>query len=130
MQCNALIIKTTAKQVWLYFIRKATRPGYTQALRRIFRLFGVHQKIANLIPRLNQTTKKKIPTPKIPGIEHLKPQKIPRASLSLEIRSIPPPPGYFTGARSVLLVHIRDSASWLVHFCYCFVVKLAGVWDI
>ena len=29
MQCNALHIKTTAKQSWLYFICRITRPGYT-----------------------------------------------------------------------------------------------------
>ena len=28
MQCNALNIKTVAKQVWFYFIRGTTRPGY------------------------------------------------------------------------------------------------------
>ena len=28
MQCDALNIKTAAKQVWLYFIRRATRLGY------------------------------------------------------------------------------------------------------
>ena len=27
MQCNELNIKTAAKQVWLFFIRKTTRPG-------------------------------------------------------------------------------------------------------
>ena len=27
MQCNALNIKTAAKQVWLYFIRGTTQPG-------------------------------------------------------------------------------------------------------
>ena len=28
MQCNALNIKTVAKQVWFYFIRGTKRPGY------------------------------------------------------------------------------------------------------
>ena len=28
MQCNALNIKTVAKQVWFYFIRGTTRLGY------------------------------------------------------------------------------------------------------
>ena len=28
MQCNVLNIKTPTKQVWLYFIRRTTRPGY------------------------------------------------------------------------------------------------------
>ena len=27
MQCNALNFKTAAKQIWLYFIRRTTRPG-------------------------------------------------------------------------------------------------------
>ena len=48
-------------------------------------------------PCLNQvTTKKYLPKffyPKISGIENLKPPKILRSSLSLEIRSTPPPPG-------------------------------------
>ena len=34
------------------------------------------------------------PTPKNPGIEHFKPEKILRSSPSLEIRSIPPTPGF------------------------------------
>ena len=46
-------------------------------------------------PYLNQATQKitcqKFPTPKIPEIQNLKPQKILRSSLSLETRSTPPP---------------------------------------
>ena len=38
IQCNALNIKTTIKQVWLYFIRSSTQHR-TQTLPQIFRLF-------------------------------------------------------------------------------------------
>ena len=56
-------------------------------------------------PYLNQATKKNtcqnFPTQKNPEIENFKPPKILRLSLSLEIRSTPPPP-LGTQAKKVL----------------------------
>ena len=58
MQCNALNIKTTAKQVWLHFIRRTTRPGYAGTTTNLQIVFNT-QKNPNLNPRLNQVPQKK-----------------------------------------------------------------------
>ena len=80
MRYNALNIKTVAKQVWFYFIRGTTRPGYA----------GIITKN----PYLNQATRKNtcqnFPTQKTAEIENFKPKKIHRSSLSLETRSHSP----------------------------------------
>ena len=76
MQCNALNIKTVAKQVWFYFICTTLLLGY----------------IGN--PYLNQATQKKY-LPKFflphknPEIKVFKLKKILQSSLSLEIWSNP-----------------------------------------
>ena len=35
MQCNTLNIKTATKQVWLYFIRRTTQPGYAGTITNV-----------------------------------------------------------------------------------------------
>ena len=79
MQCNTLNIKTAAKQVWLYFIRKTTRPGRGTTM--------------NLQTVLNtQKILARFSYPKNPKIENFNPHppfppKILRSSPSPEIRS-------------------------------------------
>ena len=36
----------------------------------------------------------------------------------------------FTRTGFVIVVKIRDTASWLVHLCYCFSIQLTCVWNI
>ena len=53
MQCNALNIKTAAKQVWLYFIRRTTRPGYASTTMNLQIVLNNQKN-----PYLNQATQK------------------------------------------------------------------------
>ena len=91
MQCNALNIKTVAKQVWFYFIRGTTRPGYAGANPQI-----VLNTPKN--PYLNQATQKNtcqtFPTQKNPEIENFKPQKPFDHPCHLK-SGVQPPPGPF-----------------------------------
>ena len=80
MQCNmtpSLNIKTTTKKVWLYFIRRTTRPGYAGTTTNL------------QIPYLNQATQKntcQIFLPKkIPESKFSNLPKTLRSSLTLEI---------------------------------------------
>jgi len=47
------ILKPTAKQVWLYFIRRTTRPGYTGTTTNLQLLLNTQNN-----PYLNQVTQK------------------------------------------------------------------------
>ena len=58
MQCNALNVKTTAKQVWLYFIRRTTRPGYAGATNNIQIVSKTKKRYLN--HHLNQATRTKL----------------------------------------------------------------------
>ena len=74
MQCNALNIKTVAKQVWFYFIRGTTRPGYAGTITNLQIVLNTQKN-----PYLNQATQKNtcqnFPTQKHPEIENFKPKK-------------------------------------------------------
>ena len=67
MQCNALIIKTAPKQVWLYFIYRTMLPGIHSYYHEASYCF--------------EDPKKSFPTQKNPGIENFK---------HLEITGAPP----------------------------------------
>ena len=56
MQRNALNIKTAAKQVWLYFIRRTTQPGYAGTITNV-------QIVLNAQKFLLQATPKKFSYP-------------------------------------------------------------------
>ena len=47
MQYNTLNIKSVAKQVWFYFLRGTTRPGYAGTITNL-----------QIVPYLNQATQK------------------------------------------------------------------------
>ena len=74
MQCNVLNIKTAAKQVWLYFIRRTTRPGYAATTTNLQMVLNTPKSLY-----LNQATKKKylpnFPTQKLPESKMSNPQK-------------------------------------------------------
>ena len=55
MQCNALNIKTVAKQVWFYFIHGTTRPGHAGTIMNLQIVLNTPKN-----PYLNQATPKKI----------------------------------------------------------------------
>ena len=87
MQCNALNIKTVAKQVWFYFIHGTTRPGYA----------GTNLQIVLNTPKnpyLNQATQKNtcqnFPTQKKSRNRKFQAPQTLRSSLSLEVRSTTP----------------------------------------
>ena len=71
MQCNALNIKTTAKQVWLYF------RGHYHESSDCFEIKPHKNTCQIFVPQ------------KHPRIENFKNKKILRSSPSLEIRSTP-----------------------------------------
>ena len=73
MQCNALNMKTTAKQVWLYFICTTTRPGYSGNTSNLLIILNT-LKNPYLNPRLNHAAQKKKNTCQI-----FLPQKIPES---------------------------------------------------
>ena len=57
MQCNALNITTTAKQVWLYFIGRTAWPGYAGTTMNVKIVVNTPKKsLPN--PCLNQATQK------------------------------------------------------------------------
>ena len=67
----AYAIKTAAKQVWLYFICRTTRPGYVGTT--------MNPQIVLNTPKKSSHPKKYLPncpTQKNPGIENFKPKKI------------------------------------------------------
>ena len=72
--------------------RGTTQPGYAGTMTNLQIVLDTPKN-----PYLNQANPKNtcqnFPTPKNPETENLKPQKILRSSLSLEIQSTPPPPG-------------------------------------
>ena len=74
MQCSALNIKTTTKQVWLHFIRRTTRPGCAGTTTNLQIVFNT-QKNPNLNPRLNQAPQKNIS-------QIFLPKKIPESKIS------------------------------------------------
>ena len=43
LQCNALNIKPAAKQVWLYFIRRTTQPGYAGTITNVQIVLNTHK---------------------------------------------------------------------------------------
>ena len=77
MQCKALN-KTVAKQVWFYFSRGPTRPGYAGTITNL-----------QIVLNIQKDTCQNFPNQKNPEIENFKPKEILRTSLSLEIRSTP-----------------------------------------
>ena len=78
MQCIELNTKTTAKQVWLYFIFRTKWLGYTGNTLNL-QIVLIIPKNPNLNPRVNQATQKKylpnFPSQKNPIIENFKPKK-------------------------------------------------------
>ena len=74
MQCNALNVRTTAKQVWLYFIHRTTRLEYAGSTTNLQIAFNAH-KNPYLNPRLNQTTQKVL-------AKIFQPKKIPESKIS------------------------------------------------
>ena len=76
MQCNALNIKTTTKEVWLYFIHGTTQPGHVSTTTNIQVALNTPQN-----PFSNQATLKKylanFPTQKNPGIQNFNLPKSP-----------------------------------------------------
>ena len=70
--------------------RGTTQPGYAGTMTNLQIVLDTPKN-----PYLNQANQKNtcqnFPTPKNPKTENLKPQKILRSSLSLEIQSTPPP---------------------------------------
>ena len=79
--CNALSIKTVAKQVWFYVIRGTTRPRYAATITNLQIVLNTQKNTCQNCPNQNN-----------PEIEDFKPQKILSSSLSLEIPRSPPPP--------------------------------------
>ena len=83
--------KTAANQVWLYFIRRTTGPGYAGTAPNRQIVLNTQKN-----PFLNQANQKntcQILLPKkIPESKISNPKKILRSSPSLKIRSSPPPP--------------------------------------
>ena len=77
-QRKTLEIKTTAKHVCLYFIRRTTQPGH-------YRFFLIPKKILAKFSYQKKSWNRKFQTP-----------KILRSSPSLEIPSTPLPPGHLT----------------------------------
>ena len=67
MQRNALNIKTAAKQVWLYFIRRTTQPGEEDTITNV-------QIVLKTQKSLLQATPKNFPSQKNPGIENFEPR--------------------------------------------------------
>ena len=76
-------IKTVAKQVWFYFIRRPIQPGYAGTITNIQIVLNTQIKL----PKKN--TCQNSPTHKNPKIKNFKPKKILRSSLSLEIGRTP-----------------------------------------
>ena len=86
---NNRFYDTAAKQIWLFFIRRTTRPGYASTTTNLQIVLNAQKNPYFINPRLNQATQKntcqiflpqKIPKSKISN---------PRSSPSLEIRSTP-----------------------------------------
>ena len=69
IQCNELNIKTTAKQVWLYFIRGTTWPGYADTTI----VLNTQKNPVLQFPLKSRYTKNT--RQKNPGIENFKPKK-------------------------------------------------------
>ena len=95
MQCNTLNIKTTLKQVWLYFIPRTTWPGYAGTTSNLQIVLNTPQNSQLKSPLKSSRTKKYLPnfpTQKNPVIENSKPKKILQSPPSIEIQSTPPPP--------------------------------------
>ena len=51
MQCNALNIKTAAKQVWLYFIRRTTQPGYAGTITNVQIVLNTQKFLLQATPK-------------------------------------------------------------------------------
>ena len=103
MQCNTLNIKTTAKQVWLYFIPRTTRPRYAGTTTNLQIVLNTPQTSQLKSPLKSSRTKKYLPnfpTQKNPVIENSKPKNIFQSppSIEIQIQSTPPPPWMFVTA--------------------------------
>ena len=110
VQCNALNIKTTAKQVWLYFIRRTTRPGYAGNTTNLQMLLN-NPKFPTFKIHASSNTKKLLPnfpTQKISELKISYPKRILRSSLSRENRGIPPR-RYLLGPGQVIDPHLLDA---------------------
>lgn len=91
MQCNASNIKTTAKQVWLYFTCRTTQPGYEGTTKNL-QIDLNTPKNPYLNPHLNQAIQKNTCRNFLPKkiLESKIPPKNPLIIPSLEIQSTPP----------------------------------------
>ena len=79
MQYNALNIKSVAKQVWFYFLRGTTRPGYAVTITNLQIVLHTPNPYLNQTtprpPQKNACQKKslgqKFQIPKNPSINHV-----------------------------------------------------------
>ena len=82
MQCNTLNIKTATKQLWLYFIRRTTQPGYAGTITIV-------QIVLNTQKSLLQATPKIFSYPEKSRNRKFQTQKYLDHPLSLEIQEYP-----------------------------------------
>ena len=82
MQCNTLNINTAAKQVWLYFIRRTTQPGYAGTITNV-------QIVLNTQKFLLQATPKTFSFPEKSRNRKFQTQKYLDRPPSLEIQVYP-----------------------------------------
>ena len=85
MQCNALNIKITAKQVWLFFIRRTMRPGYAGTTYESLDCFEYPKN-----RHLNRTTQKNT-------CHNALPKKIPESKISKPKKSFDQPRHFKSG---------------------------------
>ena len=85
MQRNALNIKTAAKQVWLYFIRRTTQPGEEDTITNVQIVLKTQKSLLQATPKKTSYPEKsrnrKFQTQKyLDHPPHLKSRRTPRES--------------------------------------------------